>query len=61
MMYGKGVRKLKRGSSFGYTTYFFQLANMDDPFLGNIIVQMILVVGIITGKSWPCQRLRTLF
>lgn len=34
---------------FGYTTYFFQLANIADPFLGNIIVQLVLVVGIVTG------------
>lgn len=32
---------------FGYTTYFFQLANYDDPFLGNLIIQLILVIGII--------------
>lgn len=32
---------------FGYTTYFFQLAGVDDPFLGNIIKQMVLVVGIL--------------
>ncbi|KAH6876392.1 general substrate transporter [Thelonectria olida] len=32
---------------FGYTTYFFQLAGVDDPFLGNIVKQMVLVVGII--------------
>lgn len=34
---------------FGYTTYFFQLANMDDPFLGNLIIQLILVVGIFSA------------
>ncbi|KAM5341255.1 hypothetical protein ACJ41O_015364 [Fusarium nematophilum] len=32
---------------FGYTTYFFQLAGVEDPFLGNIVKQMVLVVGII--------------
>ncbi|KAL6354046.1 hypothetical protein LRP88_12598 [Fusarium phalaenopsidis] len=32
---------------FGYTTYFFQLAGADDPFLGNIVKQMVLVVGIL--------------
>jgi Na+/melibiose symporter-like transporter len=32
---------------FGYTTYFFQLAGVDDPFLGNIVKQIILVIGII--------------
>ncbi|KAH7143442.1 general substrate transporter [Dactylonectria macrodidyma] len=32
---------------FGYTTYFFQLAGVDDPFLGNIVKQMVLVVGIL--------------
>lgn len=32
---------------FGYTTYFFQLAGVDDPFLGNMVKQMVLVVGII--------------
>ncbi|KAH7258754.1 hypothetical protein MRS44_009735 [Fusarium solani] len=32
---------------FGYTTYFFQLAGVKDPFLGNIVKQMVLVVGIL--------------
>ncbi|KAL2849592.1 general substrate transporter [Aspergillus pseudoustus] len=32
---------------FGYTTYFFQLAGVDDPFLGNIVKQIVLVIGII--------------
>jgi MFS family permease len=32
---------------FGYTTYFFQLAQYDDPFLGNLIIQLILVIGIV--------------
>ncbi|KAG4259894.1 hypothetical protein FPRO03_12544 [Fusarium proliferatum] len=32
---------------FGYTTYFFQLAGVSDPFLGNMVKQMVLVVGII--------------
>ncbi|KAK7224294.1 hypothetical protein V2G26_012297 [Clonostachys chloroleuca] len=34
---------------FGYTTYFFQLAGVSDPFLGNMVKQMVLVVGIIIG------------
>ncbi|KAK7424418.1 hypothetical protein QQX98_000383 [Neonectria punicea] len=32
---------------FEYTTYFFQLIGVDDPFLGNIVKPMALVVGII--------------
>lgn len=32
---------------FGYTTYFFQLAGVSDPFLGNLVKQLVLVVGII--------------
>ncbi|KAG8353791.1 hypothetical protein FVEN_g8176 [Fusarium venenatum] len=32
---------------FGYTTYFFQLAGVSDPFLGNMAKQMVLVVGMI--------------
>ncbi|KAM0335047.1 hypothetical protein ACHAQA_000081 [Verticillium albo-atrum] len=32
---------------FGYTTYFFQLAGVADPFLGNMVKQMVLVIGII--------------
>jgi hypothetical protein len=32
---------------FGYTTYFFQLAGISDPFLGNMVKQMVLVIGII--------------
>jgi len=32
---------------FGYTTYFFQLAGVTDPFLGNLVKQMVLVAGII--------------
>jgi hypothetical protein len=32
---------------FGYTTYFFQLAGVSDPFLGNMVKQMVLVLGII--------------
>jgi hypothetical protein len=31
---------------FGYTTYFFQLANLKDPFLGKLIIQLVLVTGI---------------
>lgn len=34
---------------FGYTTYFFQLASIQDPFLGNLAVQLVLVVGIVTS------------
>ncbi|KAH6695908.1 general substrate transporter [Leptodontidium sp. MPI-SDFR-AT-0119] len=34
---------------FGYTVYFFQLAGVKDPFLGNLIKQMVLVVGILTS------------
>lgn len=37
---------------FGYTTYFFQLAKMEDPFLGNMIIQLILLVGIICSLYW---------
>lgn len=31
---------------FNYATYFFQLAKLEDPFLGNLIIQLVLVVGI---------------
>ena len=34
---------------FGYTVYFFQLAGVRDPFLGNLIKQMLLIVGILTS------------
>ncbi|KAH7353178.1 general substrate transporter [Pyrenochaeta sp. MPI-SDFR-AT-0127] len=34
---------------FGYTVYFFQLAGVKDPFLGNLIKQLLLVVGILTS------------
>ncbi|ROT37977.1 general substrate transporter [Sodiomyces alkalinus F11] len=34
---------------FGYTTYFLQLANVADPFLGNLMIQLILVVGIVSA------------
>ncbi|KAF5012866.1 hypothetical protein FDECE_1156 [Fusarium decemcellulare] len=34
---------------FNYSTYFFSLAKLDDPFLGNLIIQLVLVVGIITS------------
>ncbi|KAH7073250.1 general substrate transporter [Paraphoma chrysanthemicola] len=34
---------------FGYTVYFFQLAGVKDPFLGNLIKQLVLVVGICTS------------
>lgn len=34
---------------FNYATYFFQLARLDDPFLGNLIVQLVLVVGIVAS------------
>jgi len=34
---------------FGYTVYFFQLAGVKDPFLGNLIKQLVLVVGILTS------------
>jgi hypothetical protein len=34
---------------FGYTVYFFQLAGVKDPFLGNIIKQVVLIIGILTS------------
>lgn len=34
---------------FTYTTYFFELAQLDDPFLGNLIIQLVLVIGIIAS------------
>jgi hypothetical protein len=34
---------------FGYTVYFFQLAGVKDPFLGNLIKQLVLVLGILTS------------
>lgn len=34
---------------FGYTVYFFQLAGVKDPFLGNLIKQLVLVVGICSS------------
>ncbi|KXJ89300.1 general substrate transporter [Microdochium bolleyi] len=34
---------------FGYSTWFFQLAGVSDPFLGNLIKQMVLVAGIIVS------------
>jgi hypothetical protein len=34
---------------FGYTVYFFQMAGVKDPFLGNLIKQLVLVVGILTS------------
>lgn len=34
---------------FNYTTYFFSLAGVADPFMGSIIIQLILLLGIITG------------
>jgi MFS transporter, SP family, general alpha glucoside:H+ symporter len=37
---------------FGYTTYFFSLAKMEDPFLGSMIVQIILLVGILSSFYW---------
>ncbi|KAK2025393.1 MFS general substrate transporter [Colletotrichum zoysiae] len=32
---------------FGYTTYFFSLADVDDLFLGKIVINSILLVGIV--------------
>lgn len=32
---------------FCYTTYFFSMANVEDPFLGKIVINAILLVGII--------------
>ncbi|KAH6714816.1 general substrate transporter [Leptodontidium sp. MPI-SDFR-AT-0119] len=34
---------------FGYTTYFFSLAGVADPFLGSIIIQLVLLLGIVLG------------
>lgn len=34
---------------FKYATYFFSLAQLDDPFLGNLIIQLVLVAGIISS------------
>ena len=34
---------------FTYTTYFFSLAKLDDPFLGNLIIQLVLIVGIVAS------------
>jgi hypothetical protein len=39
----------------GYTTYFFQLAGLADPFTGTVIIQVILVVGII-GSFYLVER-----
>lgn len=35
---------------FGFTTYFFQLPNIEDAFLGNLIVQLVLVIGIVASS-----------
>lgn len=37
---------------FGFTTYFFSLANVEDPFLGSLIIQLILLAGIISAFYW---------
>jgi hypothetical protein len=34
---------------FGFTTYFFQLADIADPFLGKVIIQLILLTGLIVS------------
>jgi hypothetical protein len=34
---------------FGYTTYFFQIAGLADPFLGSTIVYVILMLSIIVS------------
>ncbi|KAF6788171.1 sugar transporter [Colletotrichum sojae] len=34
---------------FGYTTYFFSMANVEDPFMGKIIINCILLAGIIVS------------
>lgn len=34
---------------FGYTTYFFSMAGVDDPFLATLIQQILLLVGICTS------------
>jgi len=34
---------------FTYTTYFFSLAKLEDPFLGNLVIQLVLVVGIVAS------------
>ncbi|TLD07945.1 hypothetical protein PspLS_12172 [Pyricularia sp. CBS 133598] len=34
---------------FGYTTYFFSLANVSDPFLGKLIINIVLLLGIVTS------------
>ncbi|KAG4429383.1 hypothetical protein IFR05_015140 [Cadophora sp. M221] len=34
---------------FNYTTYFFSLAGVADPFLGSIIIQLVLLLGIVLG------------
>lgn len=37
---------------FGNTTYFFSLANVEDPFLGKLIINLILLAGIISAFYW---------
>jgi hypothetical protein len=37
---------------FGNTTYFFALANVEDPFLGKLIINIILLAGIISSFYW---------
>lgn len=37
---------------FGYTTYFFQLAKLKDPFLGKVIINLVLVGGIFSSFYW---------
>lgn len=37
---------------FGNTTYFFSLANVADPFLGKLIINLILLAGILSSFYW---------
>jgi hypothetical protein len=37
---------------FSNTTYFFSLANIEDPFLGKLIINLVLLAGIVSSFYW---------
>ncbi len=41
---------------YGQTTYFFQIAGLEDPFIGNLIITILTVVFVIVGNWFILDR-----
>lgn len=41
---------------YGQTTYFFQIAGLEDPFIGNLIITILTVVFVVVGNWFILDR-----